>query len=369
MSTGASKKQDRWTTDLKVGERTVCSLLPPARKAVLWHVAAGCNISCDYCYGTFNGSSYKKSFKKKTVAQLPEMLDAATDLAASGFTRAHVCGGEPFLFRDLWRFLEGLSDRGIERYVLTNGTFLPRGFEEALSRGLFTNLSFSLDSHIAAVNDQVRERTSDVLRTIRHVIETRQRLGATFDIGLYAVLTRVNLDGVAGLLEVAKQWGFSFATVQICYLPASHPKNDSLGLRACDREAVLGVLESLRNLESATFRIPGFPFFALSEAVTGGEKLTAVDCFADRGQFLFIDAEGNVRPCATRGDESVIGNIRDRRLREFIGLADRGPAVCRDVCADCLGAWEMAHPRRQLGHSAASPLPSAADQDDRHRIG
>jgi len=340
VNTGSGEKEDRWTTELTVGGRTMYSIDPPATKAVLWHVAAGCNISCEYCYGTFDGSSYKESFKQKNVVQLPEMLDAATDLANFGFTRAHVCGGEPFLFRDMWRFLEGLADRGIERYVLTNGTFLPKGFDEAIANGLFTNLSFSLDSYDAAVNDQVRERTSDVLRTIRKVLERRERSRASFDIGLYVVLTRANLGGVAKLLDIARQWGFSFATVQICYLPAGHAKYDSLGLRAADMEEVLGVLETLRNMESGTFRIPGLPFFALSEAVTGREDLTAVNCFADRGGFLFIDAEGNVRRCATRGDDSaVIGNIRERGLREFVGLADRGPAVCRDVCGDCLGAW------------------------------
>ncbi|MCJ7654291.1 MAG: radical SAM protein, partial [Dehalococcoidia bacterium] len=158
-----------WKTAILCGNEEVAVLHPPLKKVLLWHITSKCNQSCKYCYGSFDGSSYKAKSKYNRDVPLEKLLKTADGLATLGFHRAYVCGGEPFLRNDIWAFLTRLAHNNIQPFVLTHGKLIPPEFTDYFTSGVFANLSFSLDSINKSYNDWVRGSTSIVIGNIEKI--------------------------------------------------------------------------------------------------------------------------------------------------------------------------------------------------------
>ena len=79
-----------------------------------------------------------------------------------------------------------------------------------------------------------------------------------------------------------------------------------------------------------------------------GSNLSARNCFCERNlSYLFIDGAGNVKCCPSKRKDSnlIMGNIREQRLINVVNIHRDSDIVCTELSPDCLGVWEMAHPR------------------------
>lgn len=324
------------------------TLPPPPRRTLLWHLTSSCNMLCRYCYGSFEGGSYRDNLiHGKMDVPLPYLLRTVEDLATLGFERAYMCGGEPFLRKDLWDVLRVCVEQGIERYVLTNGSITPKGFAERFEGGLFSNLSFSLDSLDPLTNDLNRGLTRRITRNIEAVVALRDRVRAQTELGLYVVVTRTNIGQLDSLVDWATSTGLDYVTLQVVYLPESHPFYRELSLQLEDYDTLNGSLEHLLGSNSLR-RAPSDSLFEISRQSVMGGKLVARNCFCERElRYLFIDGDGKVRKCPSKHVQPgpPLGNIRVQRLTEMpldSGSRDR---TCTELTADCIGVWEMAHAR------------------------
>jgi len=336
-----------WTTKVLRNKKEVLALEPPRRKTLLWHVTNRCNQSCKYCYGSFGGCSYRAQNRVWRDVPLRKLLQAADDLSSLGFERAYVCGGEPFLRDDIWPLLSRLKKDNVECFVLSNLTFIPKGFERQFARNTMTGLAFSLDSIDIEYNDWIRGNTITVMSNIREVLRMKAKYGVSTELGLYSVITKKGLRYLDPLIDWAADAGLDYVSLQLVYLPTDHPYHDQLTVTSEQREEVMAVLRHLREL-GGRCRVPGDTYFELNHQLLLVGDLCAVNCFCEREpRYLFVDGNGNVRqcPCKHKQPGHLVGNIREKRLTEMeMPLGSEG-IVCSELSPDCLGVWEMAHPR------------------------
>lgn len=335
--------QSGWETRVVAGEASF-SLPPPRRKVVLWHATSACNIECTYCYGSFEGQSYKKNAKNRRKVPRDRLIHTANQIGQLGFSRAHICGGEPFMQPHLWEILDVLNRVNVETFILTNATFIPTQLDAAIRQRRITNLSFSLDSINPTVNDQVREKTSIVKGNIERIVS--EYGGPDIEFGLYSVVTRQTAAGLVELLEWATNLGINYVSFQVVYLPTDHSMFAELSITERERPVVENALESLRKHQTLK-RIPSEALFGLSRVALDGIHAVAENCFVERElNYLFIDGEGEVRRCATKADSSnYLGSIIDADLADLVASISFGEAMCKSLCGDCIGMWETAHAR------------------------
>ena len=98
----------------------------------IWHITRNCNLACSYCYGSFDGGSYK------SLGVHPEELGTVRagrvffELAEAGFDAVHMNGGEPLLRKGLEHLIEQLAQlRTVQGHapdltLTTNGALLAR---------------------------------------------------------------------------------------------------------------------------------------------------------------------------------------------------------------------------------------------------
>jgi MoaA/NifB/PqqE/SkfB family radical SAM enzyme len=327
---------------------TLLSFPKPAHRWILWHLTGNCNLECVYCYGSFQGGSYKASFNRENDVPTTAVLSAADDIAALGFEYVHLCGGEPFLRPDIWQVVERLDTLGVQPFMLTNGTLIPAGFEEGFSRGWLRNLSFSLDALDPSYNDYVRSRTKDVIANIETVAKLKLRHNLDTELGLYIVLSRLNIDLVPELLSWARSVGIGYVNMQAVYLPEDHPMRAQLSLTQEEAPAAMALLEQLREMRGA-IRTSSDVLISLTNHLLGGARL-AVDCCFSGDSFLFIDSSGYVYGCPARplSENRDFGNIRERSLIGMLHDAralacTREDRICPFLSLDCLGMYEMVY--------------------------
>jgi MoaA/NifB/PqqE/SkfB family radical SAM enzyme len=320
----------------------------PQHRWVLWHVTGNCNFECIYCYGSFEGKSYKATYDPKLDVPIEYLLRAADDIASLGFNYVHINGGEPFMRRDIWRLIERLYYLGVQPFLLTNASFLPARFEENFSQGWLKNLAFSLDALAPLYNDYVRSDTEQVIANIETIANLKARHNVDTELGLYVVLTRLNIDLVPPLLDWARSVGIGYINVQAVYLPEHHPRHAELSLTAQERLAALSLLEQLRGMRS-DIRTSSDVLISLTDHLLAGGNVAVRDCFCGQ-DFLFIDWKGNIVgcPCGLPSARQSLGNIRERSLMQILedngrsAHADDGE-VCPITTLDCLGMYEMAY--------------------------
>lgn len=83
-----------------------------------FHIVKPCNMSCKFCYATFNDMSVLKQIPKEEVYVILERLKNA------GLQKITFAGGEPFLYRDLLHVLDYAKYLGLTTSIITNGYFL-----------------------------------------------------------------------------------------------------------------------------------------------------------------------------------------------------------------------------------------------------
>jgi MoaA/NifB/PqqE/SkfB family radical SAM enzyme len=327
------------------GDNVVASLGSAHNKWVIWHVTRGCNIECDYCYGSFAGTSYKKDFIPSNDIPVSRMLEIADEISKLGFEYVHLNGGETFLRRDIWSLIERLAQNKIKTWALTNATFVQKEFEENFSKGYLHTLAFSLDSIRPEYGNYVRDKTEAVISNVKRIAELKKKENVTTRLGMYVVLTKKNLNLVEELFDWAIDLGIEYINMQPVYLPPTHKLFNELCFSDSDHNDVMEKLSSLKK-KRALINTSSNALLTLTDFMFTHQKTSAGSCFANRGDYLYIDGFGNVYGCPSKPPSAnkILGNIKDDSLLTLyrsIDLLDQ--RKCPFVSLDCLGMYEMAY--------------------------
>ncbi|WP_346898991.1 radical SAM protein [uncultured Roseibium sp.] len=329
-----------------VEDRVVHDFGIPTKKWVLWHVTGRCNIECPYCYGSFNGGSYKSDFSRADDIPLNTLVAAAEDIASLGFEYVHINGGEPLLRSDIVEFLSELRRIGLKVWLLTNGTTQLSKLSNIIKNNLVDLLAISIDAKDAETINLQRERGESVIKNTTRIVHFRNEYRSKVKLGAYCVATKLNLGKIPDLVDYLIELGFDYLNVQPMYLPVGHffGKNNIERIHLAQVEAYIDHMrKNADKIQVSTEANFSLTKFGLN---VDQSKLTAKNCFARDGRYLYIGPTGNVHGCPAIPPKhnKLIGNIVQGRLSEFYSTMDRsGGGRCEFLSLDCLGMYEMVY--------------------------
>lgn len=187
---------------------------------IQWHITDKCNLRCTHCYqDNFTNVSEMSLEELKVISD--KLLQTLSKWKKKG--DISITGGEPFIRKDIFSFLEHLeSSEDVARLdVLSNGTMITDEKAEKLTK--FTKLhciQVSLDGATSETHDAIRgpgsfEKTINSIRTLnRHGI----------DIKIMFTLQHSNLEDIPALLDLAIKEKISGLTIERI-VPMGNAKN------------------------------------------------------------------------------------------------------------------------------------------------
>jgi MoaA/NifB/PqqE/SkfB family radical SAM enzyme len=316
---------------------TETSTMPVLERWVIWHITRTCNIECNYCYGSFDGQSYK------SLGRDPDELTTVTargflsELSALDIDGVHINGGEPLMRPDLSSILEGPRSPKPARWLLTNGTIRGQVFNSVAQDGLVDLLAISLDTCDPTLGNVVRDRSERALQSLDMLADWKRSGTLSCRLGVYVVVSQNNLQVLGEFAQWLISRDVDYVNVQPVFLPSGHPEA-ALSLGVADTPLVDQFFE---QLETADIRTSSMSMRRLSNMSAGGRFGVASNCFADRGDYFYVSPSGVVHGCPVKSGTSIaLGSLHRQKLGEIIRSRDSGD--CGSLCGDCLGMYEMA---------------------------
>jgi len=173
-----------------------------------------CNAACEMC-GLDSYMEGQDAFRRKemTTAEAIEVLD---QLAALGCKRVTISGGEPSLHKGLEELVRhAAQDLGLWVALNSNGSLLKeRRLKEIIDAGL-GQVTFSVDSPIAAVHDRVRRMPGNHARIMSCIKTINEHCGPkrSLQICINSVLMRETILTMAEFAAFYEEAPFDYLTL------------------------------------------------------------------------------------------------------------------------------------------------------------
>ncbi|MDP8224484.1 MAG: radical SAM protein [Candidatus Lernaella stagnicola] len=310
--------------------RTAVNLL----RRNLTYVHAGithrCNLRCGMC------GVYKRAGELEEAT--PERWrEIARLLAERGATTISLGGGEPFVREDVAEVVAAFADHGFRVRVLTNGVAVNEAKVRACLAAGMADLSFSLDSLDAAVQEEFDGLPGGLDKRLANLAMLTQTLPHTAGWLINTIVSAKNLADLPRISDLAYNLGaqVSFIPVHLADVEgdaffgsdASHafPPEQADALRAFVNEAVADKKRRGHVANSRAFlaEIPGYLL----------EGRTTWRCLAGRA-YLSLRPDGKASLCHhfETIDAVEVEQIAARWTEEFIR---RETASCPDCLRPC----------------------------------
>ena len=159
-----------------------------------------CNLRCFYCMPE-SGIDY---VPKSELMSYEEMLRLSSILVAHGISKIRITGGEPFLRKELWSFLERLSDiEGLnDLHITTNGILTKPYISSFKSIGI-NSVNLSLDSLNAERFFNITRR--DELDTVLDTLHSFLKEGIDTKLNC-VVMDGKNTEDIHPFIELTKNY-------------------------------------------------------------------------------------------------------------------------------------------------------------------
>jgi radical SAM protein with 4Fe4S-binding SPASM domain len=163
---------------------------------VTWEVTGTCNLRCAHCMVDAGGQGPAEL----DTAQALRLID---DLAEARVLQVTLCGGEPFLRKDIVTLLERLAGTNMWIGIATNGYRVPRHVLKALERLPVFYAQVSIDG-IGPQHDAFRGRKG-AFGAVCASIKRLQEAG--IDVCVNASITRHNIADFEKIIDLAVELG------------------------------------------------------------------------------------------------------------------------------------------------------------------
>ncbi|GGP19366.1 heme biosynthesis protein [Thermocladium modestius] len=290
----------------------------PAPFFIVWNFTNSCNLRCIHCY-------QNAGRPLPNELSLDEKLRVVKELDEAGVPAIALSGGEPTVHRDFWPVLAEIARRGFYPAIATNGLTLSNmEFAEKARRAGLRYVEISIDAADPRVHDKFRGVNgawSKAVNGLRNAV----KLG--FSTALAFTVTKVNLDEVDKVIELAQEIGVS-KVIFFNFVPVGRGReNLEIDLSPEEREEFLrhiyGEMKRTKmeiistapqygrvvNQLSAGSDVSPTHFVVASDPIT--KELTEFigGCGAGR-VYAAIEPEGTLTPCVFL--PHPVGNLRSK---------------------------------------------------------
>ena len=267
-----------------------------------------CNFRCRYCIpaSPFSVIEHKKIARYEEILRITKL---ACDL---GITKVRITGGEPFVRKGIFSFLEHLCAIKClnDISITTNGALLTRKKIEKLSTLGIKRLNFSLDTLDKVKFSEITGR--DRFQQVWDSILTSHELGIS-PVKINAVVLRgINDDEVEDIAALTLMYPFHIRFIE--YMPmgdsAVEKKQQVLTREIQDKiESKYGKLTPVQRTANdgpaKKFQIPG------AKGIIG--FITPISShFCDDCNRLRLTSRGTLRPCLLNNyEKDILNPLRD----------------------------------------------------------
>jgi GTP 3',8-cyclase len=260
------------------------------------------------------------------------------DMAKFGIKSVMFAGeGEPFLHRDITRFVKTAKQNGMDVSITSNGVpFTKDKADQTLPH--LSWIRFSVDAGAPETYAQVhgtrKEDFDRVMEHIKYAAEIKRKNGYDVTIGVQALLTSKSVKEIEILARRVKELGADNIQIKpYSHHPAS--KNDL----SFDFNEAEGIRTRLESLGDDNFQVA----YRTGTIRRLSEERNYNECLG-LPFFSLIDARGNVIPCNLfyGNPEFYFGNINEklfsevwqgeRRKQVIKKISEKGVQECRLGC-------------------------------------
>jgi radical SAM protein with 4Fe4S-binding SPASM domain len=303
--------------------RQIAGHEPPAPlRSIKMKITSQCNLRCEMC-----------RYWQIADEQLPiEVMLAGLESAASlGCQKVHLSGGEVTLHPDLVETIRRGAELGMRVSLTTNGILMDKERARQWIDAGLRSASFSLDGANRKKHDRIRgvagafKRTVRAIRTLRREVDRKR---SKLSLRVNVVLSRQNLDELAGLVRLGGELGV--ADVLPMPIDGKHAERPSpKEIEAFNLDVVPQVEELRRQFGMPINAGRLYPFGRTKRerelASLGEYALGYYDRHRCYVPYLhaFVSHTGDIYACCmTRGRTLPLGNIRNESLTDvFRGTA------------------------------------------------
>ena len=278
---------------------------------IQWHLTERCNLRCSHCYqGDAGGRELSFQEVQSGLSEIADLLASWASCYDLSFSPSfNITGGEPLLRTDLFDLLRGITKRGYESFLLTNGTLI--GAEQALMLN---------DAGVKGVQVSIEgpEEVHDRIRGAGSYAASLRGIGllvrAGMPVTMNTTLSSLNVQHFKSLVPIASSLG-----VQRLGFSRLVPSGRGAGLvdAMLSPAQVHELYDSVRSLETGGLElVSGDPLFSQLGTDDSPDKAVSTPrggCAAGVSG-LTILADGTLVPC--RRLPVPIGNITVDSVRE-----------------------------------------------------
>ncbi|MFF1712257.1 radical SAM protein [Streptomyces sp. NPDC058268] len=331
--------------------------LIPRTISLLWALRSYCGShQCKPCYFTWldeqrvHKTPGLLSHFSPNDLTTQEVMAFARTLQGSAVRRIFLAGGEPLEWRPILDLIATLKEGGHEVVVCTSGSALNKpGMAQRLVELGVDGVSISLDSTDPDYNDTWRPPRKEgdgwegVVRGIKTLLAARGP-SARPRVGLYTVITKLNLPDITAVPQLAADLGCDYAVPQPVALPQGHSLHDTLVLTDAERPLLH---EQFERLYTSGFPLQLPPRTYPGQVASAVHQLTAAidGCFGG-DTLYFAEPDGSLWDCPSSLKMAATPAEGHRTIKgadaaELFGK----PSGCGNDCAlfsvDCVNMWPL----------------------------
>lgn len=271
----------------------------------VWELTNRCNARCIHC-GSDSGECRDNELSEAEALKLCE------DLRELGCKKIGIIGGEFFLSPYWENVTKKLMDLGIGVTHLTNGFLLNEQNIGKLKNLGIRWISVSIDG-VGATHDYLRGVPGLFHVAVENIKKARSE---GFRVGINTAISRQNVGELAVMFHLFTELGISSWQLQGVEDFGRANANSELQMTAVDFYGVIQeIAEFRKNTQMRIVLGDNIGHFTSLEPEVRDNPF--MGCIAGRYN-IGIEANGNIRGCLSiRGDANVVGNIRQRPLREI----------------------------------------------------
>lgn len=286
-------------------------------RLIACEVTRRCNLACLHCRAS---AQSEPPSDELTGEEWMGLIDEIVSLSKPILI---LTGGEPTLRRDIYEIAQYATNKGLRVVLGSNGININKESVKRMKKAGIRRLSISLDGATPKTHDSFRGVEGAFNKAVRGAKEAKE---AGLDFQINTTISRLNLEEVSGILDLADQLG------AVAYHPfLLVPTGRASQLRAQEipaqkYEEILGWFAKVKEETALSIKVTCAPHYyrilhqrareegkAVPTATHGFSAFTR-GCLGGTA-FCFISSTGDVQPCGYL--ELECGNIREKSFSQI----------------------------------------------------
>jgi MoaA/NifB/PqqE/SkfB family radical SAM enzyme len=256
-------------------------------------LTSACNCKCQIC-------EVWRSRIASDEMRTDEVLKMLEEARKQNFVAYLAWGGEPLMRADIAGILGHAHKLGLYTSLITNGTFLS---ERAKDLSKVVDLTWVSLDHFSDYHDEMRGFEGAFDRAIDGINQLKNAGGR---VAVNCVLSKLNLNSVRGMCELARSLGVKLAFDPMEIFPGF---NDEYALRRSECNHLFAEVFELKKA--------GFPILNSYDYLAHLASDRSYSCAQPR-VFMKVSETGEVAPFWCKRSNSVLGNVRKQSLGSIL---------------------------------------------------